>query len=75
MPENWARFAEQFTRILPAAKDLIPRQYFEKMLASVPLRREQTEEDIGRTVVFFASEDSKNITGQSLNVDGGMVMD
>ena len=34
----------------------------------------QTPEDIGRAVVFLVSEDAKNITGQSLNVDGGMVM-
>ena len=40
----------------------------------VPLGREQTAEDIGRAVAFFASEDAKNITGQSLNVDGGIVM-
>jgi NAD(P)-dependent dehydrogenase (short-subunit alcohol dehydrogenase family) len=39
----------------------------------VPLKREQTPEDIGRAVVFLASEDARNITGQTLNVDGGMV--
>ena len=38
-----------------------------------PLRREQTAEDIGRAVNFLVSEDSMNITGQTLLVDGGMV--
>ena len=38
-----------------------------------PLRREQTVEDIGRAVVFLASDHAVNITGQSLMVDGGMV--
>jgi len=37
-----------------------------------PLRREQTTDDIAQTVVFLVSEDSKNITGQAINVDGGM---
>jgi NAD(P)-dependent dehydrogenase (short-subunit alcohol dehydrogenase family) len=37
-----------------------------------PLRREQTPEDIGNAVAFFASEEARNITGQSLNVDGGI---
>ena len=39
-----------------------------------PLGREQTAEDIGRAVVFFVSEDAKNITWQVLHVDGGMIM-
>lgn len=42
---------------------------------SCPLRREQTPEDIGMAVAFFASEDARNITGQSLNVDGGIELD
>ena len=51
------------------------KEYFAKPTVSrVLLRKEQTAEDIGRAVVFLVSEDAKNITGQSLNVDGGMVM-
>lgn len=49
------------------------RQVFESYLATnCPLRREQTPEDIGQAVAFFASDAAKNITGQSLNVDGGI---
>ena len=40
---------------------------------STPLGREQTAEDMGRAAVFLVSEDAKNITGQVLHVDGGMV--
>jgi meso-butanediol dehydrogenase/(S,S)-butanediol dehydrogenase/diacetyl reductase len=40
----------------------------------VPMKREQTAEDMGRATVFFVSEDAKNITGQTLCVDGGVVM-
>lgn len=51
------------------------REVFERNLAtSCPLRREQTPEDIGEAVAFFASEAARNITGQSLNVDGGIAM-
>ena len=39
-----------------------------------PLRREQTPEDIGHAVVFLVSEQARNITGQALNVDGGIQM-
>ena len=41
---------------------------------NMPLGREQTPADIGKAVAFFASEDAENITGQALNVDGGMRM-
>ena len=51
------------------------RERFEAVIASnMPLGREQTPEDIGKAAVFFASDDANNITGQSLNVDGGMRM-
>jgi meso-butanediol dehydrogenase/(S,S)-butanediol dehydrogenase/diacetyl reductase len=52
-----------------------PRDIFEGRVQEwVPLRREQTPEDIGHAVVFLASEESCNITGHSLNVDGGIYM-
>ena len=56
----------------PQFKDMTPREYFEKVIvAKVPLKREITAADIGNAVVFFVSEKSKNITGQSINVDAG----
>jgi meso-butanediol dehydrogenase/(S,S)-butanediol dehydrogenase/diacetyl reductase len=51
------------------------RQTFERYIAgNCPLGREQTPEDIGEAVAFLVSEAARNITGQSLNVDGGIVM-
>ena len=41
--------------------------------APSPLKRELMAEDVGWAVVFFASDQAKNITGQSLNVDCGLV--
>ena len=34
-------------------------------------RREVTAEDIGNLCVFLGSEDSRNINGQTLYIDGG----
>lgn len=53
-----------------------PHELWQKMVIerNTPLRREQTIEDMGRAVAFFVSEDAKNITGQTLHVDGGVVM-
>ena len=66
---------------VPEYKGMKPRDWFVQFLEGkypelglTPLGREQTVEDIGRAVVFLVSEDAKNITGQSLNVDGGLFM-
>ena len=46
----------------------------EKIRKVVPLGRWQEPEDIARMAVFLASECGQNITGQTVNVDGGFVM-
>lgn len=54
---------------------MAPRQVFDNRVnAIIPLKREQTPEDIGWAAVFLASEQAKQITGQALHVDGGVVM-
>ena len=40
---------------------------------SIPLRRGGTCEDVANVCVFLASEMSAYVTGQVLNVDGGML--
>jgi 3-oxoacyl-[acyl-carrier protein] reductase len=45
-----------------------------EMLKQIPLARFGEPKDIAKTVVFLASEDSGYMTGQTLHVDGGMVM-
>ena len=45
-----------------------------KMTESIPLGRMGTPEDIAPAVVFLASDEAGYITGQTLLVDGGMVM-
>jgi len=42
---------------------------------NIPLRRAATVEDIAAAVAFFCSPDADYITGQCLNVDGGIEMD
>jgi NAD(P)-dependent dehydrogenase (short-subunit alcohol dehydrogenase family) len=42
---------------------------------SIPLRRSNTGDDIANLAAFLASEEARNITGQSLNVDGGLMWD
>ena len=46
----------------------------EKIQKLVPLNRWQQPEDIAAMAVFLASTRARNITGQTINVDGGYVM-
>lgn len=46
----------------------------EKIRRLVPLNRWQQPEDIAAMAVFLASSQGRNITGQTINVDGGYVM-
>ena len=42
--------------------------------AQIPLKRMGTPNEVAKVVKFLASEDSSYITGQVINIDGGMVM-
>ena len=46
----------------------------QKVKALVPLGRWQQPEDIANMAVFLASRRAHNVTGQTINVDGGYVM-
>lgn len=71
----WEKLAAHLGATNPAFAGMTPRQVFEKRVADlVPMKREQTPEDIAWTAVFLASDEARNITGQALNVDGGVVM-
>ncbi len=41
--------------------------------AAVPLKRNSTESDVVNAVLFFLADGSSFVTGQALNVDGGML--
>ena len=79
--DAWKSNAERAVKSIPEFAGREAREWFEGIARGdyphifdrTPLRREQTVEDIGNAVVFLVSNDSMNVTGQSLMVDGGMV--
>ena len=50
--------------------DDVKKRYYD----SIPLSRFGTAEDVAKAVLFLASDLSGYITGQTINVDGGLVM-
>ncbi|MCW8352526.1 SDR family oxidoreductase [Citrobacter portucalensis] len=59
--------------VTPMTKDL-PEKVIDHMIAKTPLGRMATAEDIANGVLFLASEKSSFITGQTLKIDGGLVI-
>jgi len=54
--------------------DALSEEVKSQMLAVIPLGKLGKPEDVARTVLFLLSEDANYITGQTIHVDGGMVM-
>ena len=52
-----------------------PEEAVASTLKSLPLGRMGSSEDVARAVLFLISEDAGYITGEILDVNGGMVMD
>lgn len=52
----------------------LPAEAKENFLSRIPLGRGGTPEEVAQVVVFLASPAAAYISGQTINVDGGMVM-
>ena len=54
--------------------DALSDELKEQMLKNIPLGKLGSAENVAKTVLFLLSEDAVYITGQTIHVDGGMVM-
>ena len=52
----------------------LPAQVVDQMLAQIPLGRPGTPDDVAQAVLFLTSDHGAYITGQVIQVDGGMAM-
>ena len=79
--DAWKGNAQRIVKHDPRFQGQDPRTWFEGIARGdypdifdrTPMRREQSVEDVANAVLFLVSEEAKNITGQSMMVDGGMV--
>jgi NAD(P)-dependent dehydrogenase (short-subunit alcohol dehydrogenase family) len=66
---------ETIQQELLAKRGITAAEADRRMEASIPLGRANSPDEIANMACFLASEESNNITGQSINVDGGLVWD
>ncbi len=76
---DWGKYSIRINVISPASRSKVTDEYLKDpevmkaTLASIPLGFiGDPELDIGRAAAFLMSDDSRYITGETLNVNGGM---
>jgi 3-oxoacyl-[acyl-carrier protein] reductase len=60
--------------IVSKMTDALPEKVRENYLNNIPLGRFGTPEDVADVIGFLASDMSNYVTGQVINIDGGLVM-
>jgi meso-butanediol dehydrogenase / (S,S)-butanediol dehydrogenase / diacetyl reductase len=51
-----------------------PGELMQEWVRNIPMKRAGRAEDVAGLVAFLASDDAAYITGQTINVDGGLIM-
>ena len=69
----WGPSLQWYFGDLAKKRGITPQQVYDEIAANTALRHLPTSEEIAPAVVFFASDLSRVITGQSLDVNGGHV--
>lgn len=60
--------------IITPMTDALNEKQIEDLASGIPLKRPGKPEDVAKVVEFLVSDNANYITGQVINVDGGMVM-
>jgi meso-butanediol dehydrogenase/(S,S)-butanediol dehydrogenase/diacetyl reductase len=69
--DMWAYNDQAWGKLLGNYK---PGELMAEWVRNIPMARAGTGKDVAGLVAFLASEDAAYITGQTINVDGGLIM-
>jgi meso-butanediol dehydrogenase/(S,S)-butanediol dehydrogenase/diacetyl reductase len=69
--DMWSYNDREWGRLLG---DYAPGELMAEWVEGIPLGRAGTTDDVASLLLFLASDDAAYITGQTINVDGGMFM-
>lgn len=76
---EWAKYGVRVNAISPtfvrtpqAASLLADREFYDRLVARIPLRRIAESDDLVGAILFFCSDASAFVTGQILTLDGGL---
>jgi hypothetical protein len=69
--DMWSYNDREWGRLLG---DYEPGELMAEWIAGIPLGRAGTNDDVAALLLFLASDEAAYITGQTINVDGGMFM-
>ena len=66
---------EEELRAVSADEGISVEDAWQREIAAIPLGRPQEPEDMGEAIAWLASERARNVTGETINVNGGQLMD
>lgn len=69
--DMWAYNDEAWGKLLG---NYAPGELMKEWVQGIPMKRAGSGEDVAGLVTFLASDDAAYITGQTINVDGGLIM-
>jgi NAD(P)-dependent dehydrogenase (short-subunit alcohol dehydrogenase family) len=76
---EWAKYritvnaiSPTFVRTEQVASMLADREFYDRLVSRIPLRRIADPDDLVGAILFFCSDASSFVTGQTLTLDGGL---